>query len=103
MALAAINAAGLGDNSVIAAVAGKKIRVRGLSLWHGDSTATVAKWRSGTVDISGTIALPAAAGFYGQLAAPPPAFLFGTVAGQALVLNLTMASAVGGLLDFTLE
>jgi hypothetical protein len=105
--VAAIAASASGDNTVVAAVAGKKIRVRSFSLFNGPATANTAKWKSGAAtDLTGTVTCGAAIGAsFGQLgSAPAPgAFLFESVAGQALVLNLSAATAVYGWLDYSLE
>jgi hypothetical protein len=39
MAIAPISAASAGDNAVVAAVTGKKVRVRGYALYNGVATA----------------------------------------------------------------
>jgi hypothetical protein len=78
MAIAAISAATLGDNAVVAAVTGKKVRVRGYALYNGVATAQNAKWRSGTTDITGLLYGAAAVGLIGQGQAPTNDFLFET-------------------------
>jgi hypothetical protein len=103
MAIAPISAAASGDNAVVAAVTGKKVRVRGFSLYNGVATAQNAKWRSGTTDITGLLYGAAAVGLIGQGQAPTNDFLFETVAGQALNLNLSAATATGGWVVYTLE
>jgi hypothetical protein len=102
MATVAITSAGAGDNTLVAAVAGKKIRVHGYEL--SASAAVNAKFRSGTTDITGLIYLAAAgSGADAQDRAGDPDGLFETVAGQALVLNLSAAVAVGGWVDYSLD
>jgi lipoprotein signal peptidase len=104
MALSApIAAAGLGDNTIVAAVAGKKIRVKAWSVSNLTATAQAIKWRSGTTDLTGLWGLGAAIGLIGQQQAWDTDFLFETAAGQALVLNLAAATAVGGVVQYTLE
>jgi len=98
MAYAAIAASTLGDNTVVAATAGKKIQVERFVI---TSSGTVnAKWRSGTTDISGLFYLVANSG------ATCPGFgaeyWLETVAGQALVLNLSAAVPVGGIVVYEL-
>jgi hypothetical protein len=102
MATVAITASGTGDNTLVAAVAGKKIRVHAYEL--SASAAVNAKFRSGTTDITGLIYL-AAAGASADAAerTADPDGLFETVAGQALVLNLSGAVPVGGWVDYSQE
>lgn len=102
MATVAIVAASSGDNTLVAAVTGKKIRVHGYEL--SASGAVNAKFRSGSTDITGLLYLAAAGSpsdaqdRYGDTDG-----LFETVAGAALVLNLSAAVAVGGWVDYSLE
>jgi hypothetical protein len=91
--VAAIAASGTGDNTVVAAVTGKKIRVTRYEL--SASAAVNAKWRSGTTDVTGLVD----SGKSGE----QNDFLFETAAGQALVLNLSAAVPVGGFVNHTLE
>lgn len=102
MATVPIVAASSGDNVLVAAATGKKIRVHGYEL--SASAAVNAKFRSGTTDVTGLM-YAAAAGPFGdaQDRAGDTDGLFETVAGQALNLNLSGAVAVGGWVDFSLE
>jgi acyl-CoA-binding protein len=102
-AIAPITAAASGDNAVVPAVTNKKIRVRGYALYNGVATGQNAKWRSGTTDITGLLYGAAAIGLIGAAQAPANDFLFETVAGQALNLNLSAATATGGWVVYTLE
>lgn len=102
MAYANIAVAGLGDNTVVAAVAGKKIKVERFILIQ--SAGVTAKWRSGTTDITGPMYLTST-GMFG-LVAPGMGgseYWLETVAGQALVLNLSAAVAVGGVVVYELD
>src|SRR5215207_10431091 len=101
MASAPIVAAASGDNTVVAAVTGKRIRVIRYEI--SASGAVNAKWRSGTTDITGLFYF-AAAGATADADSTDQGrdSLFETVAGQALVLNLSAAVAVGGFIDYTL-
>lgn len=97
MATAAIAASASGDNQVVAAVAGKRIRVyAGVFSFAGSVNA---KWRSGTTDLTGL--------YYG--AANSQVSLdfggeglggmrghFETAQGEALNVNLSTNVAVGG-------
>lgn len=101
--IAPITAAAAGDNAIVAAVTGKKIRVRGYELTNGVATANSAKWRSGTTDVTGLLFSAAALGWIAGLYAPAGDFLFETAVGVALNLNLSAATAVGGYVAYTLE
>lgn len=91
---AIINESSIGDNEVVAAVAGKKICV--LSFGIVAAGDVDAKFRSGTTDITGLMDLAAAGN--GLVAAPsfPGYHHFETAAGAALNLNLSAAVNVGG-------
>lgn len=102
MATAAIAASSSGDNTLVAAVTGKKIRVHAYEL--SASAAVNAKFRSGTTDITGLIYLAAAgAGSDAVERSNDPDGLFETVAGALLALNLSGAVPVGGWVDYSLE
>jgi hypothetical protein len=102
MKFAVISASSSGDNAIVAAVTGKKIRVTSYVLSFSGSVN--AKWRSGTTDLSGLL--------YGAAAAvvecgPTDSDLRGqrpghleTARGEALNLNLSGATAVGGHLTY---
>lgn len=94
----AIAATGSGDNELVAAIAGKSIRVLAFKLSF--SGTVNAKFRTATTDLTGLI--------YGVAAkesdslnlpsypvARPPG-QFETARGEALNLNLSGATAVGG-------
>ena len=97
MKFAAVSASASGDNEIVAGVNGKRIRL--LSGLLSFSGTVNAKWRSGTTDVSGL--------YYGTLGPPFP-FQPGpigpggrtphlqTAPGEALNLNLSGATAVGG-------
>jgi hypothetical protein len=101
---AAIAASASGDNTVVAAVSGKKIRVKAWSASNLTAAAQAIKWRSGTTDLTGLWGAGAAIGTIATHDLGPTGdFYFETVAGQALVLNLAAAVAVGGSVQYTLE
>ena len=102
MATAAVAASTLGDNAIVAAVPGKKIRVRAFALFNGVATAQNVKWRSGTTDLTGLLYGALAVGKLAEGQASDDC-LFETVAGQALNLNLSAATVVGGWVSYTLE
>lgn len=105
MALTAVIAASSsGDNSIVAAVAGKKIRVKAWSVSNLTAAAQSIKWRSGTTDITGVWGIGAVIGtIESRDFAPNPEFYFETAVGQALNLNLAAAIAVGGSVAYSLE
>lgn len=95
----AIAASSSGANEIVAAAAGFKYRVLGFILSFSGSVN--AKWQSGSTDLTGL--------FYGAAGvlafspdSPQPTSQpiapgqFTTAAGQALNLNLSGATAVGG-------
>jgi hypothetical protein len=93
---AAISASNSGDNTVVAAVTSKKIRVL---RWRLSANGDVnAKWKSATAgDITGLSYLTQYASAGGAYC---PVGLFETTSGEALVLNLSGAVAVGGELTY---
>lgn len=101
MPSAPITASAGGDNTVVAAVAGYSIRVLAFVLTF--SAAVNAKFKSGaSTDLTGLL--------YGIGTGPPPITaevpgevargLFQTQKGEALVLNLSGAVAVGGFVVY---
>ncbi|MDB5350781.1 MAG: hypothetical protein JWN86_2028 [Planctomycetota bacterium] len=93
---AAISAAISGDNTVVAAVVGKKIRV--LKYTIVTSGAVAAKFRSSSgVDLTGGMSLSANSGVGGAFC---PVGLFETISGDGLALNLSGAVAVAGHLTY---
>lgn len=100
-----ITASSSGDNTLLAAVANKRIRVWSFDLFNGAATANTAKFRSNANDISLPVTLPAAAA--ADVTQPPDPkgvnYAFQTAVGEALNLNLSAATAVGGSLLYSLE
>ena len=93
---AAIAASSSGDNTVVAAVAGKKIRV--LKYTIVVSGAVTAKFRSSSgIDLTGAMSLAANSGVGGAFC---PIGLLETVASDGLVLNLSSAVSVAGHLTY---
>jgi hypothetical protein len=94
---AVISASSSGDNQIVAAQVGKKIRVL---QWSLTSNGTVsATWRSGTTPITGARPLIQYASCGGSFS---PIGRFETAAGSALNLNLSGATAVGGEIAYVL-
>lgn len=94
---AAIAASGSGNNTIVAAVTSKKIRVLALSMMA--SAAVNGKFQSGAggTDISGLYYMAANGGIILPF---NPAGWFETASGVLLNLNLSSANAVGGSLTY---
>jgi hypothetical protein len=101
---AAVSASASGDNTIVAAVAGQKIVLLSYTvIAAGDVSIT---WKSGaSTSLSGAMALAAnggAAPSAGPLAPGAIVGLLETAAGEALVLGLSAAVAVGGHITYRL-
>lgn len=92
---AKIDASSSGDNAIVAAVSGKKIRVLRWGLTAADEVTV--KWRSATTDKTGPRLLAKYASAGGAYC---PTGIFETAAGDALNLNLSAAKTVGGELTY---
>lgn len=91
---ALINATSSGNTEIVAAVAGKKIRVINY-LVTNDATSTIrTNFQSSTTAISATHTLAARGGGHTRQAIQ--GWTFETVAGEALNLNLSASGTVGG-------
>ena len=98
---AVINATASGVNTVVAAVSGKKLRVLGYSA--SATAAVTSTWKSASTAISGPMALGVAGNVSVGLGAASFMSEFGvfeTAVGEALVLNLSLATTVGGHLVY---
>ncbi len=97
MPYAAISASSSGDNTIVAAVGNRKIRVMNYTLIAaGDVSVT---WKSGSTAISGAMALTTNGGMAPSAGSAGTNGLDGvleTAGGSALVLNLSAAVSVGG-------
>lgn len=95
---APIAVASSGDNTVVAAVAGKKILVLAYNYMANGNVN--AKWKSGaSTDLTGLAYMQANTGKVAPFGATGWCI---TAAGQALVLNLSAATAVGGEVVYAL-
>jgi hypothetical protein len=101
MLLAPINTAAAGDTTLVAAVAGKVIRVRQLLVVNQVATANNVKLRSGTTDLHAAIPLPLVVG--GAIPVDIDGDELQTVAGALLAINLSAATAVTGYVVYSLE
>jgi len=101
MKYAVVNASASGSNTVVAAVANKRIRVLSyVIIAAGDVSVT---WQSASTAISGVMALAANGGAAPAAGQAVPAGLIGqfeTNQGEALTMNLSAAIAVGGHLTY---
>ena len=94
---AAISASATGDNTIVAAVTGKSLYV--VSYEFIVANAVTTRWKSGTAtNLGGAQTYAANSGMTRQ--GNPWSPLFWTTSGEALVLNLSAAVAVGGLLTY---
>jgi hypothetical protein len=89
-------AAASGDNTIVPLVGGKKIRVLAYDL--SPSGAVNAKWKSGSGEITGLYYMAAAGN--GQARNFNLMGWFETLAGEALVLNLSAAVPCGGVVGY---
>lgn len=96
---AAIDAAGAGDNIIVAGVTALKIKVVNYLL-VADGAVT-ARWKSGSTSISGAMSFAANGG--AMASATPGSWLIETALGQNLHLNLGGAIGVRGHLCYFLE
>lgn len=94
---AKVAAASNGSNEIVAAVAGKIIRVLGYHLSH--SGTVNSKWQSASTDLTGLNY-----GTAGVIAHEDQTRdgHFETAAGEALNLNLSAGTAVGGYISYLL-
>ena len=95
------NPAAIADNAVVAAVAGRKIKVLAMKLWNNAATANTATVKSNAAAISAPYTMQAA--MHGSIDFPyNEAGWFLTNLGEALNLALTAATAVGATVVYTL-
>lgn len=89
-------AAGTGASAIVAAVSGKRIRVRSLVVTFG--AATTVKFQNGTTDVSGLLAVAA----NGQLVLQPDPEGWFPDSGinEAFNVNRTGSCAVAGMLTY---
>lgn len=93
---ASIDAATAATHEIVAAVAGKKIRVTAVTLvCAGDVTVT---WKSATTALCGAMSFASKGGF--DTNRTPPNYFLETVAGEALQLTLSAGVQVSGTLNY---
>ena len=105
MPLAPISANTIGDTAVVAAVTGKRVVVSDVVLYNGVATANNVKFRTGTTDLYPAFPMPLATGIPISIDAPQRTgqSVLRTNAGEALNINLSAATAVGGFVVYELE
>ena len=93
----AISDANAGNNTIVAAVAGVRLKVYAI---HFNVSGNVNMiWVDGTVgDLTGDMNFNTREGYTN--AVTPPAFLLATTAGEALIMNLSGAVAVDGWIAY---
>ena len=97
---AAISIAGMGDNTVVAAVTGQRVKVMHLSLFTSGAVNVQVKSGAGT-NLTGAFTFLANQGWAFDAAGGNKAMM--TTAGDALVVNLSAAVTVTGYVQFFQE
>jgi len=94
---AVVSVASSGDNTIVALVASKKIKVYAISI-NFAGTVT-AKWKDGaSTDLTGAQSFQTREGY--TISVTPPSYLFTTSAGNALILNLSDAIGARGWISY---
>lgn len=88
------NPAGAGDNAIVAAVPGKKIKILALIAWNNVATAQTIIFKSAAAAISPSFVLPASVVGAVDLEYCEAGW-FLTNVGEAFNVNLSAATAVG--------
>jgi hypothetical protein len=96
---APITASASGDNTIVAAIPGRRIKVIAWDLAVSD--AVNVKWRSGSTDITGLYYFGGVGGGIARSQHKEGYFVTGK--GQALILNLSGAVPVGGSLVYRVQ
>lgn len=97
------NPAGIGDNTIIAAqtAPNRKIKVLSGIIVNNAATAQTVFWKSGANTIGPNILLPASVFGFVPLPYNEAGWLL-TNAGEALILNLSAATAVGVTVNYVI-
>lgn len=103
IARAAISAAGNGNNTLVAAVAGKKIKVLGLILVAAGAVNVRLESGAGGTALTGIITLAAASDRFVLPISPPDTHWVETAAGALLNLELSGAVQVSGCIVYAVE
>jgi len=92
-----INDAASGDNTLVALVTGKRIKVFAIVL-ISEGTVNVTFKSGASTSLTGAMNFQAREGF--TIAVSPPAFVLQTAAGEAFVMNLSAAVQVDGWIAY---
>jgi hypothetical protein len=99
---APIDVAGSGDNTLVSAVPGKRIKVLHYTLTT--DAAVALRFKSGpNSNLSGAASLGLNGSISTGIGSPGSAWILETAAGEALVLNLGLAVGVRGHLTYFVE
>lgn len=101
MPFASISTSASGDTTIVAAQPGRKIRVLNYTVIAAGDVSI--RWKSGSNNITGAMALATNGGAAPSGTGQSPSGhigLFETNVGEALILNLSAAIAVGGHLAY---
>ncbi len=99
-----IVATGAGDTTLIAGVAGQRIKI--ISYTYATATTVSVKFLSGSTDLTGSMALAANTSAYFGSGDRLPSTLLGCLKcaeGEDFKINLSGIAVVGGHLTYTLE
>jgi hypothetical protein len=98
---ATISTAASGDTTIVAASGAASFRVLAFQVVNDVATAQTVTFKSGAATIYPATSLPSAIGGVLQFGGPDnDTELFATAPGAALVLNLSAATAVSGLVVY---
>lgn len=98
LSYAAISASSSGDNTIVAAVSGRRIYVHNYLLIA--TADVIVTWKSGATSISGPMSIAAQGGVSADGVGPSNTWLR-TAAGEALILSLSGAFQVSGHIQYT--
>lgn len=91
----------IATQTVIPAVAGKRVVVYGFNLVNGVATAQAVQFKSGSNNLSGVMQMPnSVGGQLGDRSADAQIALFFTDVGAALTMTMSAATQVGGYVSF---
>ena len=95
---AKVSVSSSGDNTIVSAVTGAKIKV--LSVLLVSSGTVSVKWISNATDLTGAMPLVANSGFVLPASSPGQGHYFESATSQSLILNLSGAVSVNGHISY---
>ena len=95
---AKVSVSSSGDNTIVSAVTGAKIKV--LSVLLVSSGTVSVKWISNAIDLTGAMPLVANSGFVLPASSPGQGHYFESATSQSLILNLSSGVAVNGHISY---